>query len=363
MFGPGDNQVHGDTLKPTDLSRTTFGMKTSKSATERVDTVNISRTEYENLKVSLTQMVESKENELRHKLNNITDDLNTKTIALNKMKRTLVNKLKDLESSLIETNNEYQRSLEVDAMLESSQEERGESQMAELMEHTRKLEKEIEDNQELLSEKVKETQDLKLELKKYERDLKSINKELEEALAKEKSCQLENQMKDYEAKEYGKNKDKLLQEIKNLQDKSIEKEQQHKKDIKKQKNDLESQIHKMQELESKHITERVELNEKLKKLEKDLKGKNTLIDDYKNKVKQYVDDINNLRIEIKTLNNSQTKAKKIEEAKNKVNDNDSVDSSEEAELINQQKAEIKELLKSNPTKATEDLYQLWDCCS
>lgn len=178
---------HPSSIRPTDLSRTTFGMKAERSAIDRQETVNISREEYENLKIILSRMIEGKDREIKVRLNEITDDLNKKTLALNKMKRTLVAKLKELETSLIETNKEYQMSLEAEQLHESSQEERGESQMAELIEQKKKLEKDLEHNIELLNSKIRETQDQSLELKKYKRDMETARKTVEETIAKQKA--------------------------------------------------------------------------------------------------------------------------------------------------------------------------------
>lgn len=362
LFSSGErvpvDKTYTSNVKPTDLSRTTFGIKTNpKASTERHDPTTISQAEYEELKIKLAQMVEEKENELKRRLNVITDDLNKKTLALNKMKRTLVSKLKELEESLIETNREYQRSLEVDAMIESSQEERGESQIAELMEQKRRLEKESEQTKDLLEVKIRENQDLSLELKKYKRDLDSTTRELEETLAKQKAGELENQMKLFEVKELDKFKDKLSVEIVNLQNKLLEQEEEYKKERAKAKKDLEAQIYKMQEIESQQIKSKVELSDKLKKKDKELALKASLVDDFKNKVKHLQDEINELKIQNKTLSITKLAAKLTEDVDADSYGDDPDD--EEGSRDQEKKKEIKELLNTNPTKATEELYRLW----
>jgi len=112
MFSPEERSRDEANInsRSQDLSRTTFGVKSPGPKGSGQGSVNISKDEYESLKVALVQMVEAKENELKMRLNTITDDLNAKTVALNNMRRSLVEKLKELDASLAETNREFQRS-------------------------------------------------------------------------------------------------------------------------------------------------------------------------------------------------------------------------------------------------------------
>ena len=209
------------------LSRTTFGMKSSIQAT---NTTTITIEEYNKLKATLTNMINEKENELKRRLNVMIDELNKKTESLNKVKFTLVTQLKELEASLIQTNKEYQCSLEVDAILESSHEERDESELTELLERKRTYEKELDKCRDQLELTLNENISLKTELKEYSNKFENATKELQQSLARQKACELENQMKVFERKELEKMKEKLNKEIYDLKQKLIEVEDARKQD-------------------------------------------------------------------------------------------------------------------------------------
>lgn len=353
MFGEEEKTTSGEQIN---LSRTTFGVSGPKAqAAPPMEFIPAS--EYENLKLALTQMIEEKENELRQRLNEMIDDLNVKTSALNKMKRTLVTRLKEIEESLIETNKEYQRSLEVEAMMESSREERGESELAEIMELKRNYEKQLTAAKEHNENLTRETQDLQLELKKYKRDNESLSKHTDELNSKIKALDLEIQMKSLETKELLKLKESLSKEISTLQTKMYENEEELKSGRLETKKDYDNQIFKLQKAESQHIKDMLEVNEKIKKKDKELALKISEIEDYKAKEKQYQEKINSLNIQIKSINLTQINTSGSKEP----DDTNYADYGEdEVSNVDQKKdADIRELIVSNPKKATEELYRLW----
>ena len=357
MFGEEEKNVAGEQVN---LSRTTFGISGQKvSSVPPTEFIPIS--EYENLKKTLTQLIEDKDNELRLRLNEIIDDLNMKTSALNKMKRTLVTRLKEIEESLIETNKEYQKSLEVDAMMESSREERGESQLAELMEQKRNYEKQLVVSKEQNDILTRDNQDLQLELKKYKRDYENLNKMSEEFNSKLNALNLEIQIKNLETTELLKLKESLSKDISTLQTKMFEREEAYKLEKQETKKEHDTQIFKLQKAESQHIKDMLELNEKIKKKDKDLALKASEIDDYKSKEKQYLEKINNQSIQIKSLSISHINTGGEEEVDETSYANAADD--EDSSIDQRKDAEIRELIANNPKKATEDLYRLWRATS
>jgi hypothetical protein len=348
-----------ETGPQVNLSRTTFGVKNSEPGISR-----IMSNEYEQLKVVLTQMVKDKEIELKQRLNLITDDLNKKTVALNEVRRTLVLKLKELEASMINTGFEYQRSLEVDAILESSHEERGESELAELLEQKRSYEKQIDKIKDSLEIVTNENADIKLELEEYKSKLESSNKELEQTLAKQKACELENQMKVFERKELEKNKEKLLKEITELKQKLADLDNLRKQEKAKYTQEKEEQVFKLRNLDSKQIKDTAKISEKLEsykttieKLEKDISLKASQIDDYKTKLKETQEEIKELKIQNTSLSiiKINTENAEADDAETFADDSDD----ETTSHLREKHQEIKDLLTSNPTKATEELYKLW----
>jgi hypothetical protein len=351
MFNSGDRSVDP---KTGDLSRTTFGIKNAKGGKQEAS--NISGVDYQSLKNTLMQMVDSKENELKHRLNDITDDLNKKTTSLSNMKHTLVSKLKELENALAETNKEYQRSLDAEALLSSSHEERGQSQVSELMEVNKALDNDLVEARTSLDLKTRETQDLHLELKKAKRDLTKTQKELEQTLAKEKSGALENEVKKFEVTELEKFKEKQAKSIIELQEKLTKQTEQHTSQKKKDSKDVENKLFKLQELESRQIKNILEITEKLKQKDKELALKTSAIEDYKTQIKQNAEEIKELKTQNKALSISQIKPT-FDEFEYDTFADDPED--EQSNEIQQKRNEIKELLKSNPTKATEELYKLW----
>jgi hypothetical protein len=93
-------------------------------------------------------------------------------------------------------------------------------------------------------------------------------------------------MKKFEIKELEKFKEKLNKQLNDLQNKMLEQEDALIKERIKTNRDLEAQVYKMQKLESQQIKSKVELADKIKKKDKELALKNSLIDDYKNQIKQ-----------------------------------------------------------------------------
>ena len=356
MFGEEEKNTGGEQVN---LSRTTFGISGPKAqANAPMEFIPVS--EYNNLKATLTQMVEEKDNELRQRLNEIIDDLNMKTSALNKMKRTLVSRLKEIEESLIETNREYQRSLEVDAMMESSREERGESELAELIEQKRSYEKQLSLSKEQIDNLTRENQDFQLELKKYKRDYEALKKQSDELNSKIKALDLEIQLKTLETTELLKFKESLSKDISALQTKMLEREEEFKFEEARNKKDYDTQIFKLQKAESQHIKDMLEVNEKIKKKDKDLALKISEIDDYKTKEKQYQEKINALNIQIKSINITQVSSSSAKEDDASYAD---YGEDEDSSVDLKKDADIRELIVSNPKKATEELYRLWRATS
>ena len=336
------------------LSRATFGMKSSIPV---ANTTTVTIEEYNQLKATLKNLIHEKENELKRRLNVMTDDLNKKTESINKIKLTLVTQLKELETSLIQTNKEYQRSLEVDAYLESSHEERGESELTELLEQKRTYEKELDRCRDQLELTLNENISLKTELEEYSNKFESATKELRQTLAKQKACELENQMKVFERKELEKIKEKLSKEIYDLKQKLIEVEDARKKDKAKLTKEMEEQVLQLRSNDSKQIKDNAKLNEKQKKLEKDLALKISVLDDYKMKLQQAQEENKMLKIENKSLSFPKT-GSGLTEADYAHSFAD--DSDEEANFqFKEKQNEIKNLLEKNPSKATEELYKLW----
>ena len=335
-------------------SRATFG---AKSTIPAANTTTITIDEYNQLKTTLTNMVYEKENELKRRLNVITNDLNQKTEALSKMRSTLVSQLKELEASFIETNKEYQRSLEIDAILESSHEERGESELTELLEQKRAYEKELDKCRDQLELTQNENSSLKTELEEYSNKFETATNELRLSLAKQKACELENQMKVFERKELEKMKEKLSNEIYNLKQNLIEVEDARKQDKAKLTKEMEEQVLQIRSNDSKQIKDNAKLNEKQKKLEKDLALKISVIDDYRTKLIQAQEENKRLKIENKSLIVTKPSSgfAEAEYADNFADDSDDESNSQ----FKQKQKEIKNLLEKNPSKATEELYKLW----
>jgi len=340
-------------VNPPDLSRTTFGMKNSKSPAEPTSSSHVPREEYNNLKLMVTNMVVEKDKELRHRLNDITDDLNKKTVALNKMKRTLVSKLKELENSLIAPSQEFNRSLDADAT--SSHEERGESQLAEVNEKKRKLERDLEQNKDLLEAKIRENQNLSQDLVKLKNDLQVNRGELETTIAKQKACELEIELKKFEVSELEKFKIKQSKQINELQQKIFDQEDNFKIEKLKSNKNLEAQIFKLQDLESQQIKGKLELSNKIKSKEKELSLKTSLVEDYKNQIKQMGDEISMLKIQ----NNKLSLSQQINPAEGQEGSlSNLLNTDEEEDETSKRLKELKQLIASDPTKASNDLFRL-----
>jgi chromosome segregation ATPase len=340
-------------VNPPDLSRTTFGMKNSKSPAEPTSSSHVPREEYNNLKLMVTNMVVEKDKELRHRLNDITDDLNKKTVALNKMKRTLVSKLKELENSLIAPSQEFNRSLDADAT--SSHEERGESQLAEVNEKKRKLERDLEQNKDLLEAKIRENQNLSQDLVKLKNDLQVNRGELETTIAKQKACELEIELKKFEVSELEKFKIKQSKQINELQQKIFDQEDNFKIEKLKSNKNLEAQIFKLQDLESQQIKGKLELSNKIKSKEKELSLKTSLVEDYKNQIKQMGDEISMLKIQ----NNKLSLSQHINPAEGQEGSlSNLLNTDEEEDETSKRLKELKQLIASDPTKASNDLFRL-----
>jgi hypothetical protein len=231
------------------LSRATFGIKT-KGTTKQS---SISAHEFETLKIQLQSLIQEKENELNQKYAFLVEEVNKRTQAINNLKRILVSRLREVESTFIEANQEFQRSLEVDAMLESSNEERGESEIALLREERRKIEKELIDLKDTLEVKQKEVQDFGFQVKKLQRDNTNYEKELKATLSKQKACELDNQMKDFENKSLEKSRTELKTEVNALKQRIINLEERNRNEHKKFTQELEKQVLKMQSNESKAL--------------------------------------------------------------------------------------------------------------
>ena len=241
--------------------------------------------------------------------------------------------------------------------MESSYEERGQSHITELLKNKKELELELEKKQEVLQSKIKENQDLHLELKKFKWKSENAIQKFEDAMAKQKACELENEIKKFEISEQEKIREKLINQISELKKTLSEQSERHQQEITNKKKELESHILKIQHLESEGIKDKIEVNNKLKQKEQELTLKTSWIEDYKKQMQGYIDEISDLKIQNKSLSISQINMSIAEDVDRGSFADDQEDEDDSSDR--QKKKEIQELLKNNPTKGTEELYKVW----